>query len=216
MISLATPSILGQPPRGGLPTPSNIGSHQRFESNPFEKKAWIVLHQTPTFKAAKGGSGMVVGDLIKNRFEIVERITNRGTSILYKTIDRDKPDAEKRSRYVTVKVLQQKSRAQEQSLLDLQLTAKKTRRLKHPNIVNVHGFFRDGDMTYLIMEYLSGESLSQRFVSGELRELPHKELLRIISEMGKALAFAHSMGVIHCDFKPANVILSDSGEVKST
>jgi hypothetical protein len=96
----------------------------------------------------------------------------------------------------------------------LQEEAGKCQHLAHPNIVKVYGFYRDGATLYLTMEYLYGEPLSGLIRSGNFKGMPAEPALRIINEMGKALAFAHSCGIVHCDFKPANVFLTNAGELK--
>jgi hypothetical protein len=86
--------------------------------------------------------------------------------------------------------------------------------LNHPNIVR---FFGAGEMqgyTYYCMEFIDGESLQMR-IDREGR-LPQKESLRICGDIARALAHAHSKGVIHRDIKPENVLLSRKGEVKVT
>jgi hypothetical protein len=64
------------------------------------------------------------------------------------------------------------------------------------------------------MEYLSGKSLGQLLRAPDFRALPFEEAMKIVRGMGKALAYAHERGFVHCDFKPANVILVDTGGVK--
>jgi hypothetical protein len=69
-------------------------------------------------------------------------------------------------------------------------------------------------MVYITMEYLSGKALSQLLRAPDFRSLPFNEAMKIVNGMGKALAYAHERGFVHCDFKPANVILTDTGGVK--
>jgi len=100
------------------------------------------------------------------------------------------------------------------SLIALQREARKTQTLAHPNIVAVYDFDRDGAMVYITMEYLSGKSLSQLLRAPDFRVLPFDDAMKIVNGMGKALAYAHERGFVHCDFKPANVILTETGGVK--
>jgi serine/threonine protein kinase len=154
------------------------------------------------------------GDILNGRFELKECLGSGGMSTVYKALDRRKQEANDRHPYVSVKVLNQDFRAHPDSLIALQREAKKSQTLAHPNIVRVYDFDRDGDTIYMTMEYLSGESLGVRINKPGFKGIPAKEAFPIISAMGKALSFAHENGIVHSDFKPANVIMTDRGEVK--
>ena len=78
-------------------------------------------------------------------------------------------------------------------------------RLNHPNIVQVHDFAEEGEVAYLVMEYIQGRELRSFFDAKEMFESP--EAVRIMCELLDALDFAHEAGVIHRDVKPANVML---------
>ena len=64
------------------------------------------------------------------------------------------------------------------------------------------------------MEYLSGKPLSRILRDPEFKGMPYAEALPIFKGMANALAYAHERGFVHCDFKPANVFLTDTAEVK--
>jgi len=78
----------------------------------------------------------------------------------------------------------------------------------------VYDFDRDGSMVYLTMEYLAGQPLSRRLRAPDFHGLPYPQALPIIVGMGNALSYAHERGFVHCDFKPANVFVTDKGQVK--
>ena len=96
----------------------------------------------------------------------------------------------------------------------LESEARKAQSLAHPNIATVYDFDRDGSIVYLTMEYLSGQPLSRTLRAPDFKGMSCAEALPIVSGMAKALAYAHERGFVHCDLKPANVFLTDSGEVK--
>lgn len=96
----------------------------------------------------------------------------------------------------------------------MQREARKAQTLVHPNIVSVYDFDRDGSTVYLTMEYLSGKPLSRVLRMPDFKGMPYVDTMHIVNGMGKALAYAHERGFVHCDFKPANVFLTDSGTVK--
>ena len=154
------------------------------------------------------------GDVLNNRFVLEECIGAGGMSTVYKALDRRKLEANDRYPYVAVKVLNVEFRAHPDSLIALQREAKKSQSLAHPNIVRVYDFDRDGPTVYMTMEYLPGESLAQILRAPGFKGFPSEEAMRILEGIAQALIFAHNNGIIHADFKPANVILTDKGEVK--
>jgi serine/threonine-protein kinase len=85
-------------------------------------------------------------------------------------------------------------------------------RISSPHVVIVHDFGRDGDVLYLVMELLHGESLIDR-LEREGR-LSVAEALRITTHIARALAVAHEAGIVHRDLKPENVFLTKDGTAK--
>ncbi|MGQ9599033.1 MAG: protein kinase domain-containing protein [Anaerolineae bacterium] len=89
--------------------------------------------------------------------------------------------------------------------------ARATLRLTHPNIARTFTIFQDEGTYYLAMEYLAGGSLADRLRRGSV---PSEEAVRIVSDLCSALEYAHRLGVIHCDLKPANVLFDAQGNVR--
>ena len=154
------------------------------------------------------------GDVLNDRFVLEECIGTGGMSTVYKALDRRKLEADDRNPYVAVKILNLEFRAHPDSLIALQREAKKSQSLAHPNIVRVYDFDRDGATVYMTMEYLQGESLAKVLRAPGFKGLPENEAMRVLEGISNALVFAHENGIIHADFKPANVILTDDGKVK--
>ncbi|MEJ2737758.1 MAG: serine/threonine-protein kinase [Anaerolineae bacterium] len=90
--------------------------------------------------------------------------------------------------------------------------AKATMRLTHERIVRTYDIFREGDSYYIVMEYLQGGSLEEYLQAQGL--LPISEVLRIATEVCDGLGYAHQRGVVHCDLKPANILLTASRSAK--
>ncbi|MFL6636579.1 MAG: protein kinase domain-containing protein [Massilia sp.] len=155
-----------------------------------------------------------VGDTLNNRFVLEECIGFGGMGTVYKALDLRKLEASDRKPYIAIKVLNVQFRGHPKSLIALQREARKAQALAHPNIVSVYDFDRDGPMVYLTMEYLKGKALSQVLRAPGFAGMPYADALRIVTGMGNALAYAHAHGFVHCDFKPGNVFLTDSGVVK--
>ncbi|GAB7521983.1 serine/threonine protein kinase [Paraburkholderia sp. 2C] len=154
------------------------------------------------------------GDTLNNRFVLEECLGIGGMGTVYKALDLRKLEASDRKPYVAIKVLNVQFRGNPKSLIALQREARKAQVLAHRNIVTVYDFDRDGAIVYLTMEYLSGKPLSQILRTPDFHGMPVGAALPIVRGMSAALAYAHERGFVHCDFKPANVFLTEHGEVK--
>lgn len=155
-----------------------------------------------------------MGDTLNGRFVLEECLGVGGMGTVYKALDLRKLEASDRKPYIAIKVLNVQFRGHPKSLIALQREARKAQTLAHRNIVTVYDFDRDGSVVYLTMEYLSGKSLNRVLRAPDFAGMPYAKALPIITGMGRALSYAHERGFVHCDFKPANVFLTDSGEVK--
>src|SRR5262249_34834198 len=89
-----------------------------------------------------------------------------------------------------------------------------TRTITSPHIVRALEFGREGDLPYLVMEYVDGEDL-WRIITTRGR-LPEDEAVRIITQVGEALHQAHEQGVVHRDVKPDNILLTPDGHARLT
>lgn len=155
-----------------------------------------------------------VGDVLNGRFVLEERVGSGGMSTVYRALDRRKLEADDRDPYIAVKILNVEFRSHPDSLIALQREAKKCHKLAHPNIVRAYDFDRDQATVYMTMEYLHGHSLAKILRDPGFKGMPCGDAMPIIQGMAEALAYAHKNGIVHADFKPANVILTDGGEVK--
>ncbi|WP_321911842.1 serine/threonine protein kinase [Paraburkholderia sp. J11-2] len=155
-----------------------------------------------------------IGDTLNGRFVLEECLGVGGMGTVYKALDLRKLEASDRKPYIAIKVLNVQFRGQPTSLIALQREARKAQTLAHRNIVTVYDFDRDGPLVYLTMEYLSGKPLSKLLRAPGFAGMSFDKARPIIAGMGQALAYAHERGFVHCDFKPANVFLTDGGDVK--
>jgi hypothetical protein len=90
--------------------------------------------------------------------------------------------------------------------------AKSAGQLSHPNIVTIYDVGRDGDLAYIVMEFLEGRSLREVLDSGVA--LGADRIADIAAQVADGLAFAHANDLVHCDVKPANLMLLENGGVK--
>jgi serine/threonine-protein kinase len=92
--------------------------------------------------------------------------------------------------------------------------AKAVGRLVHPGVVAIYEFGEDENDAYIAMEFVEGRSLDDVLAATPM--LPQEQLLHIMDQLLDALGYAHAHGVWHRDVKPANLILTNSGQVKLT
>jgi serine/threonine-protein kinase len=87
-------------------------------------------------------------------------------------------------------------------------------RLRHPSIVQVYDFDHDGDVVYMVLEFVAGETLSQRVqrLAASGRQLPVAEAVQAISQACDAVDYAHQRGLVHRDIKPANIMIDIHGQ----
>jgi Tol biopolymer transport system component len=114
-------------------------------------------------------------------------------------------------RQVAIKSLPAHLSADPDRLARFQREAKVLASLNHPGIGAIYGLEEAGGHQYLVLEYIEGETLADRLVSGAI---PVDEALSIAKQVAEALEVAHEKGVIHRDLKPANVMVTPDGVVK--
>ncbi len=134
--------------------------------------------------------------------------------MVFKALDLVFQAAQDRDPYIAVKVLNKEFKAHPESLKALHRETRKSQDLAHPNIINVFGFDRDGSHVYMTMEVLDGDPLDILIKRLAGKGLPIEEALRFTDGMGQALAYAHSKNVVHSDFKPGNIFLTQDKVIK--
>jgi serine/threonine protein kinase len=135
-------------------------------------------------------------------YEILSPIGAGGMGEVYKARDT------RLDRTVAVKVLASHLSASPDSRQRFEREAKTISQLSHPHICALHDVGREGDVEYLVMEYLEGETLAERLLKGPL---PLEQTLRYGTQIADALDKAHRQGIVHRDLKPGNVMITKSG-----
>jgi serine/threonine protein kinase len=157
------------------------------------------------------------GDTLKDRFVLEKMIGRGGMGIVFRALDLRKVEAQDRHPYVALKLLNESFKQHAESLMALQREARKAQDLKHPNVIGIFDFDKDEHDNYFIaMELLNGQPLDKIIKSMRGTGMPPKDALRLVSQMGHALAAAHNHkpGIIHSDFKPGNVFLTRDNDIK--
>jgi serine/threonine protein kinase len=139
-----------------------------------------------------------------NQFRIVERIGSGGMATVFKayqpTLDR----------YVAVKVLPAYHARDPIFLKRFVQEARSVAKLQHANIVPIHEFGEQDNITYIVMEYVEGGTLKDRL---KLRPLTVPEAVDVVIQAAEGLGCAHGHGIIHRDVKPANMLLRKDGHL---
>ncbi|MCP3870967.1 MAG: SUMF1/EgtB/PvdO family nonheme iron enzyme [Gammaproteobacteria bacterium] len=119
-------------------------------------------------------------------------------------------------RHVAIKTISTHIPSVEQQVLKERFIreAQAAGRLQHLNIVGIYEYGEDSNQAFIAMEFVQGVTLTDKLLSHNPFEI--QEVCDIMSKVLGALDYAHSMGVIHRDIKPGNIILTDNGVVKVT
>jgi serine/threonine-protein kinase len=140
------------------------------------------------------------------KYKIVEEIGRGAMGDVYKAID---PSI---GRLVALKTISSSLVGNPELLERFYREARSAGALEHPNIVTIYELGKGGDVPYIAMEYLEGESLEK--IIQRRQSLGFLEKIGFIVPVCRALEYAHSRGVVHRDVKPANVMISKDGKIK--
>lgn len=149
-----------------------------------------------------------MGNMIGERYEILEPIGTGGMSDVYKA------KCHKLNRFVAVKVLKQEFAENTEFVSKFRTEAQAAAGLMHPNIVNVYDVGEENGIHYIVMELVEGITL-KRYIEKKAR-LSVKEAVSIAIQISMGIEAAHNNGIIHRDIKPQNIIISREGKVKVT
>ena len=155
-----------------------------------------------------------VGDTLNNRFVLEELIGSGGMSLVFKATDKRKLEARSREPWVAVKVMRVEGLDAGEAFIAMQREVQKSQALNHQNIMRVNDFDRDGSTVFTTMELLEGQSLSEVIAQAGPGGLPKARAMSIINDMCEALSYAHDNNIVHADFKPNNVFITNAQVVK--
>lgn len=173
---------------------------------------WEVLHKNPEESEAKAcppiGGQLPEGSVLRD-FKVVRMIASGGMANVYE----GEQISLKRS--VALKVLSSRQASSEIGLQRFKREVYAVSRLNHPNIVTVYSTGKEGNVHYIAQEFVEGgKTLADRIASLRSKNSPPKdksffhEIAMLMSQVARALAYAHAQGIVHRDVKPSNVLIT--------
>ncbi len=149
-------------------------------------------------------SNMILG----NRYRLVHQVGKGGMALVYKGYD------QMLERPVAIKLLREDFSEDDEFRERFKQEAKSAANLSHPNIVTVHDFGIDPVGVFIVMEYVSGTDLKTKIK--EKGYYPTAEGIPLLIQACAGLGYAHRAGIVHCDVKPQNMLISRDQRLKIT
>ncbi|MBE3582874.1 MAG: Stk1 family PASTA domain-containing Ser/Thr kinase [Limnochordaceae bacterium] len=151
---------------------------------------------------------MYEGKLLANRYELVEKAGEGGMAEVYRARDR------RLGRTVAVKILRPQYAGDADFVRRFQREAQSAASLSHPNVVNVYDIGSEGDLYYIVMEFVEGVTLKE--LIRRYAPFPPSTAALVADQVAAALEAAHQRGLVHRDIKPHNILITRGGVVKVT
>jgi len=150
---------------------------------------------------------MKIGQIIKERYEILEVLGEGGMAFVYKAMDTQL------ERFVAIKTLKPNYVNQETFVERFRREAKTAANLNHPNIVQIFDWGIEEE-PFFVMEYIEGNTLTS--IVAKNRTISLSDVLFIGAQVASGLQAAHQKGLVHRDIKPGNIMITPDGKVKVT
>jgi len=150
----------------------------------------------------------VIGRILGGQYEVLSALSEGGMALVYR--GRRVSDGSP----VAIKVLRDQYAHNAEFVARFEREAQAVARLSHPHMVQVYDHGRDGDVHFIVMEFVDGEDLKTSLRrAGPLSESRARQ---IGAQVCDVLEYAHGQGIVHRDIKPQNILLTAKGQVKVT
>ncbi|MBK8618530.1 MAG: serine/threonine protein kinase [Anaerolineales bacterium] len=151
---------------------------------------------------------MEEGTLLNNRYQLLEKLGSGGMADVFRARD---PVLD---RIVAIKVLRKDYSSNPDFQSNFRMEARAAANLSHPNIVTVHDFGFADNLLFIVMEFIPGKDLKQ--LIRERGRFTVEAGIPLIIQACAGLGYAHRAGLVHCDVKPHNMLVSPDGRLKVT
>lgn len=146
--------------------------------------------------------------LLNNRYQLLQPLGSGGMAVVYKAKDM------MLERTVAVKILRDDYSTDDAFRDSFKQEAKAAANLSHPNIVTVHDFGLDKDQVFIVMEFIDGTDLKS--LIRKRGRFSVEDTVGLIAQACAGVGYAHRAGLVHCDIKPHNMIVSHDFRLKVT
>ena len=150
----------------------------------------------------------LIGKMLDNRYEILEKIGVGGMATVYKA------KCHVLNRFVAIKILKDEFTTDSDFIRRFNTEAQAAASLTHPNIVSIYDVGNEDNLYYIVMELIQGKTLKE--IITEDGKLSWKWSVNIAIQIASALEVAHKNNIIHRDIKPHNIIITEDGIAKVT
>jgi serine/threonine protein kinase len=150
----------------------------------------------------------MIGKVFNNRYKVIEQIGRGGMSEVYKVFDSE------RNIDLALKLLHRDIAQDRVFLRRFKREAATLAKLQHPNIVRFYGVEQDSKDSYMLMDYVDGDSLKAEIFLLEGHPMPSARVVSIMRDITSAIQYAHNRGYVHSDLKPGNILLSGQGQAQ--
>ncbi len=144
--------------------------------------------------------------LLAGRYELLEKIGDGGMAVVYKAKDR------LLNRYIAIKILRPEFTKDPTFVENFKRESQAAAGLAHQNIVGVYDVGREGNINYIVMELVEGQTLNE--IIAKEAPMDYRRVIEITKQVATALRLAHKNKIIHRDVKPHNIMVTNDGVVK--
>ena len=146
--------------------------------------------------------------LLNDRYQLREMLGSGGMAEVYQAVDL------MLERPVAIKILRQNFTQEEEFRERFRLEARAAANLTHPNIVTIHDFGISEGFPFIVMEYVPGVHL-KRLIQ-QLGKIPPEQAVDLMIQACSGIGYAHRAGLVHCDIKPHNMVVTPDNQLKVT